>query len=62
MGSKQPAINPATVRSRRLRHEREKDGIKELRGVFVPLALHKEAKQFVRDWLRGRLADGQGQQ
>jgi hypothetical protein len=48
--------NPATVRSRRLRDERAKEGIKELRGVYVPLELHTEAKEAIKEWLRLKLA------
>ena len=50
----QPVVNPATIRSRRLRGKRENEGEKELRGVYVPVDLHAEAKSALQAWMRER--------
>ncbi|WP_157270132.1 hypothetical protein [Azohydromonas aeria] len=52
------AAKGPTRRSRKLRQARAAEGQAELRGVYVPLALHAEAKQVIKDWLQRRGEEG----
>lgn len=53
-----PALKPSTRRSRKLRKDRAEGGQAELRGVYLPLTLHAEAKRHLKDWLQQRADTG----
>jgi len=52
--SPKPTAKPGSERIRLLRERRLREGLTELRGVFVPINLHAEAKQVLSKWLKGR--------
>lgn len=41
----------STEKVRNLRARRAKEGLTELRGAFVPMDLHKDAKRLIAEWL-----------